>query len=843
MVVAAGAALVASVAHAAVEDDLRDGDKYFEEGNWTKAAVAFDRAIAKAPGQVPAPAYGKRAAIFIIVRDYEGGLAFVARAKARSSVLASAPELLEQEALMLWETGRKDDAIAIAEKVVAARPQTFTNQKLIGEWYASRDPVKTTAAYEAYLANRPAELEAGDVLPRIRLGFAHLAVARTAIAAGDSDRAKQLYTRAAQQFELVQRKHGRRPNAQVNADNGLCAAYTGLGRFDQAVTVCERATADKRRVDATGAAWFNLATAYLARNQTSKARRAAVEFTKQRKNEARGYRLLGDTYFEARDWTAALDQYTRAEKLLRPAQSHERVQLSIQLGKTYRRLPAPRGGANTNIELAIDKLETAYAANPGSVELALELGGAYLEAKQDAKAHELVERMLDTSALAKARPQTRAELLVLAGKALFNQKKLAEARQQFEAAQKLQPADITIKRALVLTINEQAFAAAADGASGQRSAQALLDEALAVDPRSPVTLTNFAVLAIERGECEAAQRQLARLAEVRGHDEVARTRLLARTYLCQARPDPKRASEAYAAAERVAKKANAALALAEIYTEWAPLTWDTDLEGAVDKLEIAVQTTSSTASIAGAARRNLALALFRRGWKLMREGKATEAAADFERAVRDPKLLETTELFALELSYALALLDAGRTPEAARLLRTLASKGNQAAYLKPPYAKVGAQFLAAYASYRTGTLAARQQAAAELARLGGEGLGSRLDELLASTWELIAYDQWRVGQLGAAKTSLANAARYATGDARRRITMNQAALSLDKGDLAALEALAGNPPEALINLGILHDRAGRPKEAYDAWMRARARGATSRDLQKWIDAKKRIYGF
>src|SRR4051794_4429747 len=102
---------------AAVDDDLREGDKYFEEGDWKKAATAFDRAIAKAPGQVSAAAYGKRAAIFIILKELTGGLAFVGKAKAR---YPSAPEILEQEALILWETDKHDEAIMVAETVVAA---------------------------------------------------------------------------------------------------------------------------------------------------------------------------------------------------------------------------------------------------------------------------------------------------------------------------------------------------------------------------------------------------------------------------------------------------------------------------------------------------------------------------------------------------------------------------------------------------------------------------------------------------------------------------------------------------------------------------------------------------
>ncbi len=822
---------------AAVEDDLRDGDKYFEDGDWHRAAGAYDRAIAKAPGQVSAEAYGKRAAIFIILKDYKGGLEFIDRAKRQ---YPAAPEVLEQEALMLWETGSRDEAIKVAEKVVAARPQTFTNQKLIGEYYAPRDPQKTVVAYEQYLAHRPNELEAGDVLPRIRLGFAYLSSARLALGESDDTKAQAFYGKAAEQFDTVQRKFGKKPNAQVNADNGLCAAYTGLGRFDQATTVCERVVEDPKHVDATGSVWFNLGTAYLARRQTKKARSAANEFMKLRRGEARGFILLGDTYFADRDWANALDQYLRAEKALKANQAHEQVQLSIRLGKTYRRLPATGAAANANLTLAIDKLNTAFNANPNSIELALELGGAYLEGRQDGKATALTERMLASSEIAKAPPEARSNLMVLAGKALFNQHKLKEARQKFESARELRPNDITIQRGLVLAINEQSFEANKD----PRLAQALLEQALPIDPQSPVTLTNMAILALERGECDQARQQLGKLESIRGHDSVVRTRLVARTYLCGNRPDPKKAAEGYAVAEREAKKANATLPLAEIYTEWAPLVWDADLNDAIEKLDVAVQTSAQDPDIAGAAKRNLAIALFKRGWKQMREGKSIEAAGDFERATRDPSVLKGTEPLAFEFSYALALLDAGRAGEAARLFHGLAQKGNQATYLKGSYAKAGSQFFAAYANYRNGTLAARQQAAADFGKLENEpGFGERIKELLASTWEGIAVEQWRNGMGAAAQKSLATADKYATGDTKRRIAMDRAAISLGKNDLGAMESLGGNPPESLVNLGIIYDQLGRPKDAYDAWVRAKAKGVQSRDLQRWIDAKKRIYGF
>lgn len=827
--------IVAPYVEAAVEDDLRDGDKYFEDGDWKRAASAYDRAIDKAPGQVAAEAYGKRAAIYIILKDFKGGLDFVAKAKLR---YPSAPEILEQEALMLWEVDKKDDAIKVAERVVKAKPASFTNQKLIGEYYAQRDPVRTATAFEAYLANRPAELEGGDVLPRIRLGFAYIANARAVLGDGDEDHATQLYTKAVTQFEYVSKKLGKKPNATVNAENGLCAAYAGLDRWDNAINVCEKIVSDPKRIDAAGSAWFNLGRAYLARKQTKKARSAANEFTRMRKNEARGYLLVGETYYEDRDWSNALDQFQRAEKAIKPNQTREAVQLSIWLGKTYRRLPAPPSGTNPNLNLAIEKLSSGYSANPTSIELAVELGGAYLEAKQDAKATALTDRLLAGQEVAKAPADQRAALMVISGKALFNQKKLKEARQRFESARQLRANDVQIQRELVTTINEQAFAESKDA----KASQALLEQALAIDGSSPVTLTNIAVLAIDRGDCDAAQRELIKLKDMRGSDAVVTARLLARSYLCSGKPNPQKASEAYGAAEREAKKANAQLAIAEIYTEWAPLLWDSDVASAVDKLEQAVQIAGGDPDIAAPAKRNLALALYRRGWKNMHEGKAGDAATDFERGMRDVSVLKGTEPLAFEFSFAVAELDAGKNAEAAKSFKSLAAKGNQGAYLKGPYAKVGSTFFAAYANYRAATGNARQQACTDLGKLETE-LGGKARELSASCWEMVANDEWRAGQSGQAQKALASADKTATAEQKRRIGLDRAALALGKDKLDELEALGGNPPESLVDLGIIYDMFGKPKEAYDAWTRAKAKGVNSRDLQKWIDAKKRIYGY
>jgi lipopolysaccharide biosynthesis regulator YciM len=837
LLIAMTIAVIAPYAQAAVEDDLRDGDKYFDDGDWKRSAAAYDRAIASAPGQVAPEAYAQRARIFIILKDYKGGLSFIQSAKRQHP---NAPEVLEQEALMLWETDRRDDAVKVAEVVVKARPQSFASQKLIGDFYAQRDSVKTAAAFEAYLQYRPGDLEGGDVLPRIRLGFAYLANARSVLGDGDEARAKQMFSKAKDQFEVVQRKLGKKPNAMVNSDNGLCAAYVGLGSWDQAISVCERVIQDPKRIDSVGSVWYNLATAYLARKQTKKARSAGNEFTRVRKNEARGFMLLGDTFFEDREWGNALDQYLRAEKALKPNQTREQVQLSIKLGKTYRRMPAPAGANNPYLANAIQKLSDAQSANPGSVELAVELGGAYLEARQDGKAGALSDRMLASTDISRATPEQRAALLVVSGRSLFNTKKLKEARDRFEEARQLRPSDIQISRRLVIVINEQAFAET----KNYQGAEALLNEALKIDKDSPTTLQNLAVLSIERGNCQAAVSQLTSLDGKRGRDAVATQRLLGRSYLCLNKPDTKKANEAFAAAEREAKKVNAQLALAEIYTEWTPLFWDSDLQGAVEKLELAYQVSSQDPDIQQAAQRNLALALYRRGWKLLKEGKGTEAASDFDRATRNPNVLKGNEQLAFEFSLALAQLDAGRSADAQKLFKTLAAKGKEETYLKGAYAKVGPQFFAAYASYRSAQSAgARQQACEQLSALEGQ-LGGNARDIVSACWESVAYDHFRAGNAGAAKTAITNAEKSANADQKKRLANDRTvANGLGKGNANELEALAGNPAESLVNLGIVYDMMNKPREAYDAWVRAKAKGVNARDLQKWIDAKKRIYGF
>jgi hypothetical protein len=58
-----------------------------------------------------------------------------------------------------------------------------------------------------------------------------------------------------------------------------------------------------------------------------------------------------------------------------------------------------------------------------------------------------------------------------------------------------------------------------------------------------------------------------------------------------------------------------------------------------------------------------------------------------------------------------------------------------------------------------------------------------------------------------------------------------------------LARFADRIPEALVNMGILADREGDSKAAYDLWSQARGRGARGGRLDEWIDTKKRLFGY
>lgn len=862
LVLVVGLAFVPQVASAQVLEDVKDGDSAFDRGDWRKAAAAYDRAIKKYPKRVAPGAYAKRAAVWLILASeakkkddpevrkklLEEGLKFVTQKAEVAHPGAS--EVLEQKALILWALRSKPDAVKVGEKVVASRPEAFAVQQILGEFYAVREPAKAVSALEAYLQHRPKELEKNDVLPRIYLGFALLNVAKRNRRT-DPDRVEDLTKRAIEQFEVLLQQHRKRAHAAVNANNGLCAAYTLMGEYDKAmynraITVCEQIIQNPRHIDRAGSVFFNLGQAYLENRQPRKARTVGREYVRLRKSEAKGYILVGDAFAQERNWTAALEQYQKAEELAKNSSEYA-ADIGRKLGISYRQ--------TKQLDLAIAKLEAALEVDSKNPDLIRELGAAYIAAGRDKDALGRAEVLMKAEDFGELKDFEQAEVYVLAGKAAYNlanlkakssnkwEGKPEQARAHFDNAYKVRPKDVQVQMGLVYTINLQAYREFTGGDAKQ--AAKFLDEALTINGRAPLTNQNLAVLAIDKNQCDTARKHLRNLAKQRSY-RLAYHRLMARTYLC-GKGDAKRAADHFARAEKAASNDN--LVRAEIYTEWAPLVWDKDLDKAVEMLESAVQYTAQHAELAKPAQRNLALALFRRGWRTMRKGgNKGQAADDFARASRNPALLKGDEAEAFEFSEALALLEKGDHGSASKLFDKLA-KGKQS-YLQAPYNNVGAQFFGAYADYRSNSAASQRKAISEFAKLsrGAKGkFAASLRELQAAAYHELAADAYRRGQTKQALSSLNTASRLASGSDKRAIDHNEAVVRMgsgyNKGVASTFDSMGTSPPEALANLGVMLDRQGNPRGAYDAWVKARSKGVRSRSLNDWINAKKRIFGY
>lgn len=490
-----------------------------------------------------------------------------------------------------------------------------------------------------------------------------------------------------------------RPAVACDFQGGLCTAYTLLGEYDRAITSCEAQVADRGRIDDPSWTWYDLSRAYLARKRWQPARSAANQFIRLHKTDPGGYVVIGDSYFEERNWADALELYLTAERFAEQAQDTPLgAAIDYRLGRCYRRLNKPKE--------AIARLEPAIMHDPGKLQYIIELGYAYLADRQDDRAFAMAMAAISGPGFDRLPAIDQARLHSIAGHAAYDvavavasrapdrparPEYLAGARAQLEIAHRLRPEEIEIRLALVQVIDYQAYRALTADPPDAGRAEKLLQEARAVDPTFALTNYDLAILALSRRDCDAARSYLEAI-ELSPSYVLMYHRLLGAAYLCAGEAD--RAGEQYALADRTAlePKFQADQTRAEIDTEWAQLVARSNLGEAIEMLETATQLAGHSDSIRRAAQRNLARARYRRGWSALRAGDAAKAAEDFAAAARNPDLLKGTELALFEYSQALALLRRGARARAARIFDRLAQAGGQSKYLQPAY--VGAKLRA-----------------------------------------------------------------------------------------------------------------------------------------------------
>ncbi len=798
---------------AATQQLLQEADRAYEAGDYQRAASNFDRAIRAQPKDVPAAAYAKRASIFLFSKSYDEGLRWIDDVARKS--WPDDDLVLEQKAVIEWRVdGKKKDAVALAEKVTARRPASYTLQSLLGDYYyqlGAGSADKTVAHYEAYLRSRPSDLAAQDALIRVKLGFSLLNLNR--------------FTDAEKQLDEASRSSD--ANLAANARKGLCAAYVGASNWDRAITLCERVLDEKRALRGDPSPQYNAGLAYLNRDRLDEAMRSADAFIAVRPREAKGYLLRGQV-FERRNRLSDAEAQLNQASDLAPADGD----VARALGRVYLKQKRP--------QKAIEKLSRTTQSRPNDVESIAVLTEAYLADGQGANAATQAERGLRLNG-----QERNTRLMALAGEGYYGAGQLDKARAMLERALASTRNDTRIRSLLVDTINRQA--AARFEADDLQGAEKLLHEARDLDADSTRTNFNLGLVAVQKGDFQEGIRYL-NVRLQRTPSDLLTNRLLGKAYLGLG--NEAKAQEHYAKAAQEATARRSLSVLAEIAIEWAPLLIKAGkVDEAVDRLEQAGQYARGQ-PFEKAARRNLALATFRRGYERLRARRAAEAVTDLENALKDTSVLQPGEVDLMNFALGLAYLDSGQANRATGLFAQSARRG-AVPFLKAPFDTVGADFFTAYTLYRDNAPASRARATGMFEKLAAQRnvnpvLAAKIRELLRSTWEYAALDAYQRGQPREAEAALRRASALATQDKRVQIEHNQTVLDLERGGTGARAALmrfGDRVPEALVNVGILADREGDNKGAYDAWVTARARGARTPRLDEWIDSKKRLFGY
>lgn len=810
----------------AVGQLLAEADAAYDQSEWKKAAAAYDRAIAQEPTGVAVGAYGKRATIFLIQKQYAAGIAWIEQ-KAEKTYPGNV-EVLEPKALMLMAIGKPAEtkrAVELGKEIIAKNPNMALTQHMLGDYYAKAGgslAADTITAFEAFLRARSGALAPLDKKVRVQLGLAYLH-------RGD----REAYKKAGDHFEAALKLRG--PGyLDANSKKGLCAVYTAQGKwetrmYDKAITMCESVVAARKALKGDPSTYYNLGLAYLGRGNAKKALEAANAY-RQSKRDHKGFMLLGQVYFvQSRTQPDRLDlaeeQFRQAEQI---ADAAHKGEVARWLGKVYlnKRPPQPKK--------AIERLVAAMAGGTADVAVYVDLAEAYLVDRQPGQAATTAEK-----GLAQKGQERNVELLVLAGDGYYEAGELENALARYRRALEANRRSSAAKDGVSNTLWRQAHVLFKK--EDFAGAEKVLRQALEVNPQALEVRFNLGVLALHQGHHKDAIKYLET-----GREDLRAHRLLGKAYLGLG--NKAKAIEHYGKAEDEARKVRNMRMLAEIYTEWSPLLLEAGkVEDAVEKLEQAAAV-SAGQPYDRATRRNLQVAYYVRGYKRLRARQAAEAVADLERATREPALLKGDEEAIFTFALGLAYLSANQEEKGGAIFEKFAKKPGAVSWLKAPYDKIGSDLFLAYAQYRQGTGASRHKAAAGFQKLQGKasgGLQARLRELLRSTWELIAYDNYARGSAREAEAALKKAAGLAGGD-KRTIEHNLAVLSLEKkgaGGKETFERMGDRPPEALVNLGILADRAGDAKKAFDLWSSAKAKGVRSAKLDDWIEAKKRIFGY
>ena len=759
-----------------------------------------------------APPYPRLASIYYKNKKYKDAVALLHRAPATGEP-NDLLDIKEQLGLALYKTVSPPpaEAIKLLEEVVAQSPVSFAAQLQLGQHFLKIDPKRAAVALEGYLKSRPANLVTTDEQIHNLLGTAYL---------------------LAKEWDLAQNEFQgllkTKPN-EVAYKLGLGTAYVAKEECSKAISLYEGILG---KAPQQPSIYYNLGKCYLKVNRATDAEREATLYIKSKGTDIKGYVLLGDAQFAQNQYAKALGAYQGAANI-----DKNNTSVVSKIGKTDVKLK--------NYDAAISELERAEATSPNDVDILCAEIEAYAAKKNNAK--------LEAKA-GKLAPMTKdAQALACAAKAYYENGNDEKAMVTLQSSMALDPNSGETKSTLVKVYNRQAGKHVDKGEFAK--AQMLLVDAEKLQGDNVQTNRNLGLVYVLAKKCAEAELPLSKALKKSPNDIVS-NRLMGRALSCQSKR--KDARTAYEKAALVALKTRGQ-DLANVYTELGPiyvedhvLPTDGLLDQAVTVLETAVKE-AGPSQVGQVAMRNLSSAYLKRAQERMRDKQWEPALEDIVKAENSPPkgILTNKELAGiacLEWQAAQAANKTQQAEEATARAKTLAPSIPGGCALKPPFDKLW-QLPEAYSKYRDGQSPAKREEAAKLLQAMSQKNPTIewLKQLLRSDFELLAFDYWQRSDEKKAEASLRSAGKVVVkGGDKRDWEHNLGVMDLFYGRLPqaekAFDALNGKPGEALINLGIIKDKAGDGKAALGLYRQAQAKGARGPRLKEWIDVKQRIYG-
>lgn len=766
---------------------VAEGRSALRDGDLGDAARALDQAIALNPRRLEA--YALRAAVHAANGEHARGVALMRKAR---ELAPDNVDVLAALGTQLMLAGEDGEGVPLLEDVVARSPAQYGAQVLLGHHYADKARWSDAVmALEAYFRDRPEELSKDDDRHRLDLAEAYLRTHRPGDArvlyAGISERnAKWLGAKMGLAWSLaaIDCRQARRPLEELSR------------RSDAPIEVLLVRGQCALELGDAGEA-LRMARAYLDEAETA---------------SAAGHALLGEAEAARGNLTAARASLEKA-RTLEPGRRRFAVRLArvLRLGKDPQAAVAELTGIGEPVPASSDR--TYW----------IELGEALLDV---GRASDVATRLAPGAA---AFPESPELALVLGDASLRNGDAVGaitaleiSMRAPTPRARRLLSASLFIVSVGKLD---------AEDVSG---AAALLARASEVEGTPPVW-RNLGLCLYLLGDLDRAHEVLARAVAAEadaptlvlfGRVKAARGDATAREALAQA----------VAAGKGEAISVDAAIELASV-------------ELATGRASEAVDALTGTAAAAkkvggehlGRHAAALVTARHAAGLAALRAGQASRAVGLLEDAAQGASGDGATSI---RCDLALATVAANERDKAITRLRAVAKA-------KCPFpAPADTTAVPVLLAFVEGLQPRR--AAKALDRLAAleRGATGATRTLLATATRVVALnaaeDAYRGGKLGPARRYLAAARAAETKVGLDEVTHNLAVIDVADGRLeaaiAALERLAPRMPEALVNLGVAHDRRGDGGRALELWRRARKEGARFGPLDEWIAAKERIYG-